>query len=72
MNNDEFEKVIRQQVPEEYHEHNEIPMPGYVEPKGFPWIYVLICVALFGAGFVAGYGTTWDIFEPGVAWNLCR
>ena len=56
----------------EGYEHDDIPMSTYREVRGFPWLYVVICIALFLAGFVAGYGTTWDIFEPGVAWNLCR
>ncbi len=56
----------------EGYEHQEIPMSTYREVKSFPWLYVLICVAIFGAGFILGYGTVWDIFEPELAWSLCR
>ncbi len=64
-----IEQLIRER---EGFEHDDIPMSTYVEPQGFPWVYVLICLAIFGAGIFLGYGLVWDIGEPGWAWSLCR
>lgn len=36
-----------------------------------PWVPVLLALIVGGlVGFIAGYGTLWDVGEPWVCWGL--